>query len=81
MPTITIPKKITNGNTVTIPRKEYEDLLRIARIIPKSQEWFWSAEWQKKEHEAENDIKFGKMSKPYRTRRELVFALHKLKKQ
>lgn len=35
MVTITIPKKITKGEElIAIPRKEYEEYLRLRRVIP-----------------------------------------------
>lgn len=81
MPTITIPEKlIKEKELMVVPRREYEDLLRIARIIPKDQEWFWTKEWQAKEREADTDIKANQVSRPYRTKGELLAALKRLKK-
>lgn len=81
MPTITIPEKlIREKELLVVPRKEYEDLLRIAKIIPRNQEWFWTKEWQDKERVASRDIKLKHVSHPYRTKRELLNALKRLKK-
>jgi hypothetical protein len=79
MVTITIPKELTKkGELVIIPRKEYEEFLRISKIIPKDQEWFWTKEWQGKEKEATRDIGLKNVSVPYKTKKELRVALNKL---
>lgn len=81
MATITIPKELTKkGELVIIPRKEYEEFLRISKIIPKDQEWFWTKEWQEKEKEATKDIRLKNVSTPYKTKKELQVALNKLKR-
>lgn len=80
MPTVTIPKKIIyEGDYVKVPRKSFEELLRIVKIIPKDQEWFWTPEWQAKESEADRDIEIGRTSGPYRNRKGLMSALNGLK--
>ena len=79
MTTITVPKR-TMGDLVAIPRSEYEGYLRFSKFIDKSQLWFWTKEWQKKEREADEDIKKGRVFGPYGTKKELLTALRKLKK-
>lgn len=82
MSTVTIPKKIIyEGEYVKVPRESYEELLRIVKIIPKDQEWFWTKEWQAKEREVDRDIKSGRMSGPYRTKKDLASALKRLKRE
>ena len=79
---ITIPKEIIKkGDLVLIPRQEYEELLRIFKIIPKDQLWFWTKEWQKKEVEAEKDIELKRLNGPIKTVRGLKNALDKLKEK
>ena len=81
MTTITIPKKLTKGEElIIIPRKEYENFLRISKKIAEGQEWFWTKEWQEKEKEADWDIRLRKLSHPYKTKKELRTALNKLKR-
>lgn len=81
MTTITIPKKLTGRDElVVIPRKEYEKFLHIFKILPKSQWWFWTKEWQTKERVAEKDIALGKLSGPYGNKKELKKALDILKR-
>lgn len=65
---------------MVLPRKEYENLLYMVKMIPQDQMWFWTKEWQAKEREADKDIKMGRTSGPYRTRKELVAVLKGLKK-
>jgi len=43
--------------------------------IPKSQAWFWSKEWQKKERAADRDIKEGK-TRTFSSVDELLENLH-----
>jgi len=43
--------------------------------IPKSQAWFWSKEWQKKERAADRDIKEGK-TRTFSSVDELLEDLH-----
>ena len=73
---ITIPKEIARkGDLVLIPRKEYEKLLAIFKIIPRNQLWFWTREWQKREKEAEEDIKTGRIYGPFSSGKELIESL------
>lgn len=81
MPSITIPKELTKkGELVIIPRKEYEEFLRISKVMLRDQEWFWAKEWQEKEKEATRDIGLKNVSAPYKTKKELQTALNKLKR-
>lgn len=76
MSTITIPKeKFKNDDLIIIPRKEYEKFLHIFKMIPQDQIWFWTKEWQKKEREADNDIREGKISGPFSSGKELLKSL------
>lgn len=47
--------------------------------IPADQRWFWSPEWQAKEQEADEDIKNGNVSGPFKTAEEVIKHLHSLK--
>lgn len=76
MATITIPQKLIRDNDlVIIPRKEYEKLSHILKILPKDQLWFWTKEWQKKEREAGEDIHKRRISGPFFSGRELLKSL------
>ena len=73
---ITIPKEIAKkGDLVLIPREEYEELLSVFKIIPKEQLWFWTKEWQKREREAEEDIKTGRIYGPFSSGKKLLKSL------
>ncbi len=73
---ITIPKEIAKkGELILIPRKEYEKLLSIFKIIPRDQLWFWTKEWQKREKETEEDIKAGRIFGPFSSGRKLIKSL------
>lgn len=81
MPVLTIPKKITNGrDLVIIPREEYEGLLDLKKAmpkkaLPKDQAWFWTKKWQKKEREADEDIKKGRVCGPFTNAKDLIKSL------
>lgn len=81
MPTITIPQKLIKKeeDLLVVPRKEYEELCKIAKLISRDQAWFWTEEWQAKEREADQDIRRERVSKPYKTKRELESVLQRLK--
>jgi len=72
---ITIPKKIIKDDLVLIPKKEYEKLVAIFKIIPKEQLWFWTEEWQKREKEAEEDIRAGRVYGQFSSGKELLKSL------
>ena len=77
---ITIPKKkVKKGELVLIPKKEYERLLSISKIISEDQLWFWTKEWQKREKEAEEDIKAGRIFGPFSSGKELLKSLRSKK--
>jgi len=76
MTPITIPKEITKkGDLIIIPRKEYEELLNLKKMISKDQAWFWTKEWQEKEREAEEDIKKGRIYGPFANAKDLIKSL------
>lgn len=76
MTTITIPKNlIREKDLILVPRKEYEQILSVFKIIPKDQLWFWTKEWQKKEKGAEEDIRRGKIKGPFSSGKELLKSL------
>ena len=74
MTTITVPKRIA-GDLIAIPRSEYEGYLQFSKFIDKDQLWFWTKEWQKKEREADEDIKNGRISGPFYSSKELLKSL------
>jgi hypothetical protein len=77
MTTITIPKKlIREKDLILVPRKEYEHLLSIFKIIPKDQFWFWTKEWQEKEKEADESLKKGEY-KEFKDVKDLIKDIHR----
>lgn len=75
MDTITISKKLIKDDLVIIPRKEYEKISYILKILPKEQLWFWTKEWQKKEREVGEDIRKRKIYGPFSSGKELLKSL------
>ena len=68
MTTVTISKKITGGaELVIIPREEYERFKQIETVFSR-------------EREADDDIVLGRLSRPYRDRKDLKKALDLLKR-
>ncbi len=57
--------KIEGGTIVLIPKK----------LIRKDQAWFWTKEWQEKEREAEEEIRVGKITGPFKSGEELIKSL------
>jgi bifunctional DNA-binding transcriptional regulator/antitoxin component of YhaV-PrlF toxin-antitoxin module len=64
---VTIPHRISKALQL---RKGDHMLMRLvgrrvemipASLIPKDQLWFWTADWQKKEREADEDIAAGRL--------------------
>lgn len=71
MSTITIPKKITKGEElVVIPRKEYERFLRILKAKKKTR-----TQLDRELDKALEDVKMGRMSKPFNSAEELIKSL------
>ena len=92
MAVATIPKRITKGEElVIIPRKEYEELLgwtgkrkrmiKFQETTSKDKKWFLTKAWQRKEKEADEDIKAGRISGPFSNTKDLMKHLNGLKKK
>lgn len=68
---ITLPKAVRDsfsleiGDYIEIEKSEGKILLKPISVIPKDQKYFHTKEWQKKEAEADNDIKEGAVSGPF----------------
>ena len=80
---ITIPKRLAGkDDLVVIPRREYEkfSLWKNVVRVRLDEEWFWTPEWQKKEHEADEAIRKGKTKGPFLDHASLVAALKRKKK-
>jgi antitoxin MazE len=69
--TLTIPKSIREklhvkeGEYVQAEIKGESLVLTPVKVIKKSQEYFWTGEWQEGENEADEDIKSGRLSRAY----------------
>ena len=76
--TLTIPRKLAEeGDLVILPRREYVafEKWRKTMTIKNEDAWFWTPEWQKKEAEATDDIKKGRVYGPFKTAKELMASL------
>ena len=55
---------ISKGDLLGMEVKDDEIILKPIAKIPRSQAWFWSKEWQKRENEVERSKKEGKVKGP-----------------
>jgi len=46
-----------------------------SRQIPKEERWFWTEKWQKKEKEADEAIRIGRISQIFETAEEAIASL------
>ena len=82
---ITLPAKIFKelqlepGDFLSAEIDGNQIILKPKKLISKDQAWFWTKEWQKKEKEADEDIKTGRLSGPFTSARELTKHLDGLK--
>jgi len=53
--------KLNAGDNLEITLEGDKIIIKPVLIIDRSQAWFWSDEWQKKEKEADDDIKAGRV--------------------
>jgi len=84
---ITIPSEVfrklqlREGDFLGASVKKSEIILKPKRLILRDQEWFWTKEWQKKEREADEDIKAGRLSGPFTNAKDLIVHLKGLKRK
>lgn len=68
---VTIPASIRKrlavkvGDVVDVREEQGRIVILPVVTIDPSQDWFWSEPWQKGEREAGEDIKHGRVSKPF----------------
>ena len=66
---ITLPNDIVKklnlrtGDNLEITTEEDKIIIKPVLVIDRSQSWFWTKEWQKKEKEVEEEIKQSKINK------------------
>ncbi|MBN2240509.1 MAG: AbrB/MazE/SpoVT family DNA-binding domain-containing protein [Dehalococcoidales bacterium] len=54
---------IEEGDYMDVQVKDGEIILKLKKLIDKSQAWFWTERWQQGEKEAEEDIRTGRTHK------------------
>jgi AbrB family looped-hinge helix DNA binding protein len=78
---VTLPKKMRDrlgikpGDTVDIEVKDDEIVLKPVRVVPKSQEYFWTEKVQKRIMQSEKDIEAGRF-RDFEDADELMEELH-----
>lgn len=84
---VTIPAEVFKelrlkvGDFLGAKIRNSEIVFRPKKLIPKDQAWFWTKEWQKKEREADGDIRSGRLSGPFTDAKDLIAHLNGLKKK
>jgi AbrB family looped-hinge helix DNA binding protein len=74
---VSIPKKIRDrlglqeGDYVEVEERDGEIVMVPKKLIDADQAWFWTPDWQASEREADEDIKAGRISGPFKTMDEL----------
>lgn len=74
---ISIPKRVREalglqeGDLIEVEERDGAIVLLPKKLIDADQAWFWSQEWQKGEREAEDDIRAGRVSGPFKNARDL----------
>lgn len=69
---ITIPKKIRElfnleeGDALVIEVSEEGILMKPRKLLDPTQAWFWTKEWQEKERQADEKIRAGRLSGPFK---------------
>jgi AbrB family looped-hinge helix DNA binding protein len=74
---VSIPKNVRDslglqeGDYVEVEERDGEIVMVPKRLIDADQAWFWTKEWQAGERAADEDIKSGRVSGPFKTMDEL----------
>ena len=74
---VSIPKTVRDalglqeGDYVEVEERDGEIVMVPKRLIDADQAWFWTPEWQADERAADEDIKAGRLSGPFKTMDEL----------
>ena len=70
-----LKKKIAPGDFFRAEFVGSELVLRPVDAIDPTQAWFWTPEWQEKERAADDDIRAGRVSGPFRSVRAFMRGL------
>jgi len=63
---ITLPRSVRDdlrldeGDLLTVQVRDGELILRPQQLIDRDQAWYWTAEWQAAEREADEDLRLGR---------------------
>ena len=80
---ITIPKDVFQalnlevGDFLEAGIEDNTIVLVPKKLIPKDQAWFWTKEWQKREKQADHDIREGRLVGPFKSVKDFKKALKK----
>ena len=74
---VSIPKEIRDrlrieqGDIIEVAERHGEIIMIPKRLIDADQAWFWTPEWQQDERKADEDIRAGRVSGPFKTVEEM----------
>lgn len=74
---VSIPKGVRDalglqeGDYVEVEERDGEIVMVPKRLIDADQAWFWTPEWQALEREADEDLKAGRVTGPFRSVEEM----------
>ena len=71
--------KVKVGDMLEVMEKNGRLIIKPVIVVDKSQEFFWTSEWQEGEKEAEEDIRRDRLSGPFETADKLIRHLKKSK--
>ncbi len=83
---ITLPKSVRQdlhldeGDLLAIQVRDDELVLRPQKLIDRDQAWYWTAEWQAAEREADEDLRLGHYD-DFDTMDDMIADLHRQMEQ
>jgi AbrB family looped-hinge helix DNA binding protein len=75
---VSIPKRVREalgleeGDFIEVEERDGTIVMQPKKLIDADQAWFWTPEWQKGEREAEEDMRAGRLSGPFKSVDELM---------
>ncbi len=74
---VSIPKairerlRLEEGDLLEVEERDGRIVMAPQRLVDADQAWFWSREWQEGERQAEEDVRAGRLSGPFKSVEEI----------